>query len=216
MLVLVFPYHKRELKGCHPSFEGWHPFNSLLLPFTKHFEQNNLPDCYTSDLKYFVMKPQHLKYATWVLIGLFGSDVLAQQSISTAGGSASGSGGSVNYSIGQVFNNTISGSNGSIATGVQQPFEISVVTGIEEAEDITLQYAVFPNPAFDYLKLFVENSANKKLIYRLYDFHGKLLQTIKPIENLTYINVVKLLPGIYLLRIFDNDIEIKAFKIIKN
>ena len=72
-----------------------------------------------------------------VLLFIIVSNFLtAQEAITTSGGDASGSGGSVSYSVGQILYSTNTGANGSVAHGVQQPFEISVVIGIEEASSI--------------------------------------------------------------------------------
>ncbi|MCP4553263.1 MAG: T9SS C-terminal target domain-containing protein, partial [Bacteroidetes bacterium] len=46
-----------------------------------------------------------------------------QTTANTSGGEASGSGGAVSYSVGQVVCQTYSGTNGSVAEGVQQPYE---------------------------------------------------------------------------------------------
>ncbi len=71
---------------------------------------------------------------------------------------ASGSDGTASYTVGQVVYTTETGTNGySIAQGVQQPFEISVVTGIKEAKDISLSVSAYPNPTSDYLIVKVEN-----------------------------------------------------------
>lgn len=53
----------------------------------------------------------------------------AQQASTASGGNASGSGGSASYSVGQTAY-TVSNGNGSVSQGVQQPFEISIVTDI--------------------------------------------------------------------------------------
>jgi hypothetical protein len=66
------------------------------------------------------------------------STVSAQESINATDGDVSGSGGSVSYSVGQVVYTTHTGTSGSVAEGVQQPYEISVVTGLEEAQSINL------------------------------------------------------------------------------
>lgn len=47
----------------------------------------------------------------------------SQEAILTSGGNASGSGGTVSYSIGQTFYTTYMGANGSVSHGVQHPFE---------------------------------------------------------------------------------------------
>ena len=60
-----------------------------------------------------------------LLIILSSFRIMAQQAINASGANATGSGGSVSYSVGQVLYTTNSGSNGSSAQGVQQPYEIS-------------------------------------------------------------------------------------------
>jgi hypothetical protein len=54
--------------------------------------------------------------------------LMAQENVNASGSNASGSGGSASYSVGQVFYQIHSGSNGSVVEGVQQPYEISVIT----------------------------------------------------------------------------------------
>ncbi|MBK6984778.1 MAG: hypothetical protein IPH32_08475 [Bacteroidetes bacterium] len=66
--------------------------------------------------------------------------VSAQETTDASGGNASGSGGSASYSIGQSAYNTYTGTNGSVAQGVQQPYEISIVTEVKEAKDISLSF----------------------------------------------------------------------------
>ena len=48
----------------------------------------------------------------------------AQESANSSGGDATGSGGTIAYSIGQVVYTTNTGSNGSVAKGVQHAYEI--------------------------------------------------------------------------------------------
>ena len=104
------------------------------------------------------MKYKKLKLSTVLLLGLGLTGLQAQTAIPATGGNVSGTGGSVSYSVGQVvYTTNTGGANGSVAQGVQQPFEISVVTGIDEANGITLQCSAYPNPTTDFLKLKVEN-----------------------------------------------------------
>ena len=60
----------------------------------------------------------------------------AQEGINVTGANASGSGGSASYTVGQMVYQTNTGTNGSVAEGVQQPYEISIVTAIEKAHGI--------------------------------------------------------------------------------
>lgn len=153
-----------------------------------------------------------------IAICMFGSGtaIRAQNAIPASGGNASGSGGTVSYTIGQVVYTTNTGTNGSAAQGVQQPYEISAVTGIEKAKDISLEIVVYPNPATDYVKLKVENYESENLSYQLYNINGTLLENKKIESNETSIVMRNLIQGTYFLKVTDKQKEIKTFKIIKN
>ena len=144
------------------------------------------------------------------------STVSAQESVNATGGNASGSGGSASYSVGQVVYTTNTGTNGSVAQGVQQPFEISVVTGLEEAKGINLSVTAYPNPTTDYLTLSIGEFEISNLSYQLYDMNGKLLQSEKITGNQTSIVMSNLVPATYFIKVIQNNKEVKTFKIIKN
>jgi hypothetical protein len=140
----------------------------------------------------------------------------AQQTPSSSGGQANGTGGSVNFTIGQIDYTTNAGTNGSVAQGVQQPYEISIVSGIEEANGINLILTAYPNPTSEYVMLKVENYNTQNLSYSLYDINGKLLEN-KKIDGMETRIVLSDLPNaIYILKVTENKKEIKAFKIVKN
>ena len=140
----------------------------------------------------------------------------AQETIPASGGEASGSGGSVSYTIGQLVYSTITGTNdNSIAQGVQQPYEISIVSGIAEADEINLKILAYPNPVTDFLILKVNDVTQMQYIAFLYDINGRLLKNIKITDYKTQIEVNDLTPSIYFLKVFNNDKEVKVFKIIK-
>jgi hypothetical protein len=153
--------------------------------------------------------------ATFLLgIGLTG--LQAQEATTATGGDASGSGGSVSYSVGQVVYITNTGTNGSVAQGVQQPYEISTSNSIEEAGGITLQCSVYPNPAADLLVLKVENYKTENLNYQLFDMNGKQLISSNVDNNEATILTGSLVPATYFLKVNDHNKELKTFKIIKN
>jgi len=162
------------------------------------------------------MRHKKVKLSVVLLLGLGLTGLQAQEAILTTGGNASGSGGSASYSVGQVFYVTSTGTNGSVAQGVQQPFEISVVTGIEETKGITLQCSAYPNPTIDFLTLKVDSDVKTQYIASLYDINGKLLESKKLDGNQTRIVMSNLVPATYFLKITDNNKEVKSFKIIKN
>jgi len=142
--------------------------------------------------------------------------VNAQISINVSGGNASGNGGSSSYSIGQVVCHTNISSNVSVAEGIQQPYEISVVTFIDEAKNINLSISTYPNPTTDYLTLEVYDFELLNLYYQLSNVNGKLIQSGKISEKQTIIAMQDFIPSTYFLRIFQGNKKIKTFKIIKN
>jgi hypothetical protein len=125
------------------------------------------------------MRHKQLKLSAILLLGLGLTGLQAQEAVIAAGGTASGSGGSLSYSVGQVVNSTNTGANGSVTQGLQQPFEISIITGIEDAREIDLNVDAFPNPTSDYLNLDIENHDNTNLSYQLFDMQGKVLESKK-------------------------------------
>jgi hypothetical protein len=140
----------------------------------------------------------------------------AQQALSTAGGEATGTGGTVSYTIGQTNYITVTGTSGVVMQGVQQPFEILVITGIEEAKGISPEISVYPNPTSGFLRLKVANINLERLSYHLYDINGNLLVSNEIVGKETIIQTGNLAPAAYYLRISDNQREVKTFKIIKN
>ena len=160
------------------------------------------------------MRHKRLKLSAILLLGLGLTGLQAQESVNVNGGNASGSGGSASYSVGQVVYTTNTGTGGSLTQGVQQPFEISVVTGIEQTA-INLAISAYPNPTFDFLQLKVETEKFKDLSYQLYDMNGKLLQNKKITGNLTSIAMSNLVTATYFVKITEGNKEIKTFKIIK-
>ncbi|MBN2697569.1 MAG: T9SS type A sorting domain-containing protein [Bacteroidales bacterium] len=162
------------------------------------------------------MRYRRLKLIAILLSGLGLTGLQAQETVNTTGGNATGSGGSVSYSVGQVTYQTHTGTNGSVAEGVQQPYEISVVTAIEEAKGINLTISAYPNPATDYLTLEVKDFELSNFTFQLYDMQGKLLQNKKITGNQTSIVMSNMLPASYFLKVIKEKKEVKIFKIIKN
>lgn len=162
------------------------------------------------------MRHKRLKLSAVLLLGLGLTGLQAQESVNATGGNASGSGGSASYSVGQVVYTTNTGTNGSLAQGVQQPYEISVVTAIEAAKGISLSVTAYPNPTTDYLTLEVKDFELSTLHFQLFDMNGKLLQNEKITGNQTSISMSNLVPANYLVKVIQGDLDVKTFKIIKN
>ena len=152
----------------------------------------------------------------FLLLGLGG--LQAQETVPAAGGDATGSGGSSSYTVGQIVYTTETGSNGSVAQGVQQPYEISTTVGVRVTE-VNLELVAYPNPTNNALTLNIGASAllsNQSLSYHLYDMQGKLIDSKQVVNHSTTIGMQDLPTSTYLLSVLDNNSIIKTFRIVKN
>ena len=143
--------------------------------------------------------------------------VFSQNSIITAGSNITGQGGSVSYSIGQPCYTPIQNSDFVISQGVQQPFEISVITEIEEFTGLQLQINTFPNPSSDKLTIFFLDPVSETFTYNLLDINGRLIETKLINNQSTEVLLSNLSASTYFIKISaKNDTLIKTFKIVKN
>jgi hypothetical protein len=147
----------------------------------------------------------------FLLLGLGG--LQAQESPTAAGGEATGTGGTSSYSVGQVVYTTATGTNGSVAQGMQQPYEISVTIGVNETT-INLELSVYPNPTTNYLTLKVDDF--ETLNFQLIDLQGKVIENKKVTATTSTIEMEELPKAIYFLKVTKDNQLIKTFKVIKN
>ena len=151
--------------------------------------------------------------AAFLLLGLGG--LHAQENAVTTGGEATGADGTASYSVGQVVYTTNTGTNGSVAQGVQQAYEIFTV-GIKETE-LNISLSVYPNPTADNLTLQISDYNNEKLSYQLFDMQGKLLNNGQVTAQQTQINTASLPPATYFINVVNQENKkVQSFKIIKN
>jgi len=168
------------------------------------------------------MQLKKIKLSILLFFSLGFTGLYAQETIPVTGSNASGTGGTESYTVGQTIYSVISGTNGSVAQGVQQPYEISDITGLEEAKDITLHCSAYPNPASDLLTLRIENFDFSNLSYQIIDMKGRVLVNKKNDGKETMIDMKNIVAGTYFLKVYtkytdaiQSNKEIKTFKIIK-
>jgi len=153
-----------------------------------------------------------------VLFGVLSLSILqAQETNSSSGGNAIGNGGSVSYSVGQIVYSSHKATGCSLTQGVQQAYEISVVTGIEKTE-IKLEMSVYPNPIVDHFNLQITDKDlidTASLQYQLIDINGKHIENKTISNSISRISTKKLKASIYFLTITQDNSRIKTFKIIK-
>jgi hypothetical protein len=161
------------------------------------------------------MNPIKVTYAL-LLLSMTYSFTPAQQSFPAAGLEASATAGYASISIGQFSNAHFSGALGQINEGVQHPYEIFVLTGIENPEEFMLNLKAYPNPASRMIILQAENSDHNVLEYQLYDNIGTLLKTEKLNSEVYIIPFQQYNTGIYYLNVLSDSKPVKTFKIVKN
>ena len=149
-----------------------------------------------------------------ILNCLFLNVMSAQELPVSAGGEAFGEGGNASYSVGEVVYNLHEGSTGSELQGVQQPYEISVISDVK-SENILFEIKAYPNPANEFLILKMNIELHAGVSYNLIDLNGVIIDDGPVNSNEIKISVDKLIPSTYLLKIYTKKKEYKTFKIIK-
>ena len=159
------------------------------------------------------MKSISLFLASFLLLFLFHLNLFAQQAVLSAGAEATGSSGSVSWSVGQIAFIAMTGLDGSVTPGAQQPYEI-LFNGIYD-QGISLECSVYPNPATSVLKLKIGNPGSSKLTYRLCTLNGMVIREQEINDQETIIPMDELLSGTYLLNVSEHNIAVNFYKIIK-
>ena len=137
----------------------------------------------------------------------------SQSNTVSAGGDADGDNGSISYSIGQVVYTSAQGSNGNVNQGVQQPYDVGVVTGIEEAG---INLSVFPNPTSGLLTLTVADEDASLLSYQLFDASGRLVDSKNKLNSTNAISLDGYATGVYTLSVSRENKQIKSFRLVRN
>ncbi len=147
------------------------------------------------------------------LIIFIASHLNAQEALVAAGGDLTGSNGSVNFTVGQVIYTTNTGTNGYVVQGVQQAYEIQTL-GANDF-NINLLLTVYPNPTVDLLTLDIKNYNLDGVKYQLFDINGRLVLSGKVVQDRTNIQLENFPAAVYLLKVLNDNKELKTFKIIK-
>ncbi len=140
-------------------------------------------------------------------------NLYSQSNTVSAGGDAEGDNGSISYSIGQVVYTSAQGSNGNINQGVQQPYDIGVVTGIDE---VGINLSVFPNPTSGLLTLTVADDDASLLSYQLFDAAGRMIDTRNKLNSTNTVSLDAYATGVYTLTVSRENKQVKSFRVVRN
>ncbi len=158
-----------------------------------------------------MMKPQLIIPAIFLFSGYI--HLHAQNGPVSSGGDATGSGGSVSYSIGQIDYTSPTGSGGNTNEGLQQPYEI-FTAGVDDAQ-ISLELSIYPNPTTTSVFLKVDKEDITHLFYQLYDVNGSQLSSYVITDKTTQIAMEQYSSGTYFIKVIQTNTILKTFKIIK-
>ncbi len=132
--------------------------------------------------------------------------------INSRGGFHENNQGSLTFSIGEVVIETIS--QGELYYLTQGFCQANLMI-IPIPPGLDYEVLAYPKPAKDFVILKINNNDLSNLSYLLYDIDGRLLISNQITSNESSIPFSSLVPAIYSLKIIDNQIEVKSFKIIK-
>jgi len=133
--------------------------------------------------------------------------------VSASGASFKQSTGYISYTIGEIVTSTYIGTGkiinqGFHQTGLPKSWPSSVGTSPAFA------MSVFPNPVNDILHIQAEVIKNMR--YTLHDVTGVLIDQGLILDERTEIDFSQLSPAIYILRVFDDNQQIRIFQIVKH
>jgi len=143
--------------------------------------------------------------------------------VSSSGDSFNNTNYQLDWSIGELVNETYAASQNILTQGFHQG--TYNVTSIDEKPLLKFSIRAFPNPTSDFISLKIHpiKNSNKpesekfnKIQYTITDLSGKVLQTSKIQSNLKKINFSDYTNGMYLISITQNNQLLKLFQIVKN
>ena len=99
--------------------------------------------------------------------------------------------------------------------GIQQAYVITTLSN-PELTALMLSVQTYPNPTTDIIVLALTNVELTDLSYVLYDINGRTIANALVNQAQTQIGMQNLTSGVYILKVNQNNAELKTFKIIKN
>jgi len=163
-----------------------------------------------------LFKKKSMKNITLIMVLFCATQLVnAQETISVSGGEATGAGGTVSYTIGQLIYTNPTTAAGSLNQGIQQSIEFVTLSN-PELTALTFKALTYPNPTTDFIILALKDANLTGLSYTMYDLLGRLVNKGTVTTSETKIGMKSLPIGVYILRVQQNNKKMKTFKIIKN
>ncbi len=139
--------------------------------------------------------------------------VRAQNAMVPLGGEATGSGGSVSYTLGQVADEVQSGVGGLVQEGVQQPYvDASTITATQEDFG---EVSVYPTVTADHVMILLSKVPSQRSSVTLFDAQGRPVLQHAIVGVRTELSLALFANGVYQLILYDEAAVPRAFTLIK-
>ena len=155
-----------------------------------------------------------MKYPLLAALGFASSVLTAQEAFVSSANEATGTGGSLSYSVGQLITSSQTADNTTIDVGIQLPLQIFTLSN-PEVKSVQLTAKAFPNPSTDFVVLSLLDLGFEGMQYALYNLNGGLVSEASISEAETTVDLRELAAGTYVLHVTQSLKDIKTFKIIK-
>lgn len=136
----------------------------------------------------------------------------AQQVLSSMGGIFQNSNGILCFTLGELAIDIYTKGETTITQGFHQGIYVEPVS---ELPGMNFSIDVYPNPVNDYIIIKIEKEYSQNVSFILYDINGKTLKNGIIPGGEAEISFSGVISGTYLLKIRQNDKELKMLKIIK-
>jgi len=154
-----------------------------------------------------------LLFALVLSICCMGTYAQLHQVFSASGASFKQSSGYITHTIGELITTTLISPGQVLTQGFQQT-RLTKSGGTSVGAFPEMNLSVYPNPVNDLLMIQVE--VLQELQYTLHDVTGVLIEQGLITAEVSEIDFRSLSPAIYILRVFDNNQQIKIFQIVKH
>jgi len=151
--------------------------------------------------------------ATILLLAAITLNANAQEAVVSSGNYHENANGSISWGLGETVIQTLVNENAIITQGFQQTR--LTITSVNEMPDLTFAISAYPNPTHNFVNLKVERENIEGIKYDVYDLNGRTVLKGLMQSNPAQINFSDLRPGVYIIRLSENNKELKTFKVVK-
>jgi len=145
------------------------------------------------------------------------SQGIEQNVLATSGGIATGTGGSVEWTLGELVIGAFESDNNQVTQGFHQTYLLkNLLADLGDTPLTKTKVAIFPNPTADIINITIAETTSKRKKIELIDMSGRRILSRLEFGNHIEIDLNTTPQGIYYLRISDaSGLPIGRFKVVK-